>query len=191
MANTTAHPEPIPAKEKQEFSASFPPVMGKSPRILILGTLPGQESLRQQQYYAHPRNAFWKILFRLFRKEFKFDYAERLTFLTENKIALWDICRLGIRKGSLDSNIRQEIPNDIPQLVTEHPTIQSIFFNGKKAEQLFKKYFERQTQITYITLLSTSPANASYSFEQKLENWQKIKPAEVKALRPRLFNKNS
>ena len=175
MTNASAHPETVPAKGKQEYSASFPPVVGETPRVLILGTLPGQESLRQQQYYAHPRNAFWKILFQIFKKEFTTDYAKRLIFLMENKIALWDICRLGTRKGSLDSAIKHEIPNEIPLLIKNHPSIKNVFFNGKKAEQLFGKYFEREARFTYTTLLSTSPANARYHYAQKLKNWRQIK----------------
>ena len=169
------YPENAPVKDESEYSASFPPVVGESPRILILGTLPGQESLKQQQYYAHPRNAFWKILFQTFSTEFADDYKTRLTLIKDNQMALWDICRIGIRKGSLDAHIKHEIPNAIPQLIAQHPTLKTIFFNGKKAEQLFGKYFWRETHITYKTLLSTSPANATYTFEQKLANWQQIK----------------
>ena len=175
MATIYTQPEAIPAKEKQEYSASFPPVVGESPRVLILGTLPGQESLRRQQYYAHPRNAFWKILFQIFNYNFTDNYEARLTLIKENGIALWDICQLGMRKGSLDSDIKYEIPNEIPPFLERHPTIKTVFFNGKKAEQLFEKYFERSAYITYITLLSTSPANASYTFEEKLNIWKKIK----------------
>ena len=169
------YPEDTSVKDVTEYSASFPPVVGESPRILILGTLPGQESLRQQQYYAHPRNAFWKILFQILNTEFASDYETRLTLIKDNQVALWDICRLGVRKGSLDSHIKHEIPNAIPQLIAAHPTLRTIFFNGKKAEQLFGKYFGRETHIAYKTLLSTSPANATYTFEQKLADWQQIK----------------
>lgn len=161
-------------KTQQEHSASFPAVAGEDPRLLILGTLPGQESLRQQQYYAHPRNAFWKILFQIFHNDFIPDYSERLTFLKKHTIALWDVCRTGVRKGSLDSNIKHEIPNAINLFIEKHSTIKTVFFNGKKAEHLFGKFFEQKAHINYITLLSTSPANARYTFEQKLENWRQI-----------------
>ncbi len=175
MITSHIYPEDTPVKTESEYSASFPPVVGDKPRILILGTLPGQESLRQQQYYAHPRNAFWKILFRIFNTKFASDYETRLTLIKKNQVALWDICRLGVRKGSLDSDIRQEIPNAIPGLIAAHPTLTNIFFNGKKAELLFGKYFGWETHIAHKTLLSTSPANATYTFEQKLANWQQIK----------------
>lgn len=136
--------------------------------------MPGKESLRLQQYYAHPRNGFWKIIFALFNAELKAGYTDKTEFLKQKHIALWDVCHYCYRPGSLDSDIREELPNTIPELIENNPTIKAIVFNGQKAEILYKKHFSPQPDIHYTTVLSSSPANAVYSFDQKLENWQQI-----------------
>ncbi len=93
----------------------------------------------------------------------------------ENNIAIWDVCYSAVRKGSLDSAIKEEIPNKIDELIVENPSISTIAFNGQKAAKLYAKYFPEFDNINYITLLSTSPANAKYSFEEKLKDWSQIK----------------
>ena len=93
----------------------------------------------------------------------------------ENNIAIWDVCDSAIRKGSLDSAITKETPNKIDELIKEYPSISTIAFNGQKAANLYDKYFSKFENINYITLLSTSPANAKYSFEEKLNDWGQIK----------------
>ncbi len=153
---------------------SFPPVLGGSPKVLILGTMPGKESLRLQQYYAFSRNTFWKIVFTLHQSPLLTDYALKTAFLIENNIALWDVCHTALRKTSLDADIREETPNDLFGLVKENPTIKLICFNGQGAAKLYAKYFDQFPGIRYVTLLSTSPANASYTFEQKLADWKII-----------------
>ena len=156
----------------EDYSQSFSPIIGKSPKFLFLGTMPGKTSLRQEQYYAHPQNLFWKIIFQLFNSEFMENYLEKIVFLKQNNIALWDVCQSCYRKGSLDSYIQKEIPNHIPNLIEQNPTINKIIFNGKKAKKLYKKHFEFLNKIEYFTVLSSSPANAAFTFEQKLENWK-------------------
>ncbi|TYP97935.1 G/U mismatch-specific uracil-DNA glycosylase [Tenacibaculum adriaticum] len=153
---------------------SFDPILGVQPKVLILGSLPGKESLRIQQYYGNVRNAFWKILFSLFDEELEGNYTAKKEFLIKNKIALWDVCRLAERKSSLDSDIKNELPNSIENLIKSNPSIKIIGFNGRKTEQLYDKYFNRFEEVSYYTLLSTSPANARYSFEEKLNNWKSI-----------------
>lgn len=157
---------------QEDFSQSFLPLIGTTPKILILGTMPGKESLNQQQYYAHPRNAFWEIIFEIFNGEFALDYQRRTEFAIKNKLALWDICSSCFRKGSLDSDIKSEIPNKIHSLIQKNPTISKIVFNGLKAEKLYKKHFEHLPNKKYFTALSTSPANAMYNYNQKLEIWK-------------------
>ena len=157
---------------RKDYSQSFNPVIGSSPNSLILGTMPGQESLKQQQYYAHPRNVFWKIIFKIFNGNYSTDYSKRIDFVKENKIALWDVCSTCFREGSLDSDIKEEFPNKIHQLIQQNLMISIIIFNGQTAEKLYKKHFEYLENKKYFTALSTSPANASYTFEQKLENWK-------------------
>lgn len=153
---------------------SFAPILGSNPRILVLGSLPGKESLRQQQYYAHPRNLFWKLLAEVFNSNVPDGYEEKKRFLTEHGIALWDVCHQAHRKSSLDSDIKNEVPNKISKLVDENPTIRLIAFNGQKSETLYSRYFERLDGIEFVTLLSSSPANASFTFRQKVENWKQI-----------------
>jgi len=157
--------------EASSFSQSFPPLIGKEARVLILGSLPGKESLRKQEYYAHPRNAFWPILFQLFAGQFSTAYQARVDFAKSQHVALWDVCQSAIRPGSLDANISKVSANDIDGVLKNNPSITHVAFNGQKAAQLYDKYFERQAHLSYACLLSTSPANASYSFEQKLANW--------------------
>lgn len=140
-----------------------------------MGTLPSKKSLELRQYYGHPRNAFWKILFSLFSREFSSNYDHRKSIAVENNIAIWDVCFTAIRKGSLDSAIKEESPNKIDKLIAKYPSINTIGFNGQKSAKLYKKYFRKFDNINYITLLSTSPANAKYNFEKKLKDWSKVK----------------
>ena len=153
---------------------SFDPIIGKNPKILILGTMPGKESLRQQQYYGHPRNAFWKILSSIFEVPFSNEYQEKKMFVKKHNIVIWDVCKFADRKSSLDSDIKNEIPNAIGDLIERNPTIQRIGFNGQKAASLYDKYVNRISEIQYFTLLSTSPANARFSFEEKKNDWKKL-----------------
>ena len=157
------------------YTKSFLPIIGKNPKVLILGTLPSKKSLELQQYYGHPRNAFWRILFPLFSKEFSSNYDNRKSLAIENNIAIWDVCFTAIRKGSMDSAIKEESPNKINELIEINPSISTIAFNGQKAAKLYDKYFPKFDNRNYITQLSTSPANAKYSFEEKLKDWSQIK----------------
>ena len=150
---------------------SFPPLINSSAKILILGSLPGEESLKQAQYYAHPRNAFWKIMFTIFNEAYCEDYSKKCELLLKNHIALWDMVHSGSRKGSLDSDIRNEVPNDIECLLKEYQGISTILLNGKKAEAMYNRYFH-QIPINTITLPSTSPANARMNFDAKLNLWE-------------------
>lgn len=154
---------------------SFAPIIPNQPRILILGSLPGDLSIAKDQYYAHPQNRFWKVLFALFEQEFTSDYSERIKLLHQQQIALWDVCASAIRPGSMDTDISEVIPNTIPQLLAENPAISNVIFNGQKAQKLFEKYFKKQENLNYITLPSTSPANAQFSIEKLLQHWEIIK----------------
>jgi len=157
-----------------DLAESFPPVVGRNPRVLVLGTMPGAESLRRNEYYANPRNSFWKIAYSLFEKEPQAEYNDKLEFLKQSGIALWDVCQRVKRKGSLDSDITNEIPNDLKGFVAKYPSIEVIAFNGQKAASVFHKHFDMLENIRLVTLPSTSPANASYTFEDKLRDWSRI-----------------
>jgi hypoxanthine-DNA glycosylase len=160
----------IQIKEIKSFSS----IVGTQPKVLILGTMPGKDSLRLKEYYANPRNVFWKIIYKLHSQKIETDYNLKTDFLKQNGISIWDVCKTAIRQSSLDSDIKNEIPNDLKGFIESNPTIKIIAFNGHKAEKLYTKYFDRFENIEYLTLLSTSPANASYSFENKLNDWEGI-----------------
>ncbi len=153
--------------------SSFQPVSGKHPKILILGTIPGKESLRKQEYYGHPRNSFWEILSSITGIGYdRNTYSTKISLIIKADLALWDVCGRAVRKTSLDSDIKDEIPNPVDIFLTGHPTIKAVFFNGKTAARLYDKYFKKDLSIQYVTLLSTSPANASYSVSRKHKNWE-------------------
>ena len=141
----------------------------------MLGTLPGEESLRRREYYAHPRNLFWPIVFGLFGATPARDYAERLAFVMAQGIALWDVCELGEREASADSAIRRERPNAIDRLLEAHPMIHAVAFNGTTARRLYDRHFTRRADLAYLALPSTSPAHARLDFATKLAHWTALR----------------
>lgn len=158
---------------------SFDPIVSSDSKILILGSMPGNESLRQEQYYAHPQNRFWHFLYRIFEEDLDLDYPGRIAFLMEKKIALWDVFKYCEREGSLDSNIRNEEINDVAALLNKYKNIKYVFLNGGKAYEQFKKRIMHgcKRQVPYIKLPSTSPANNSVPMEAKLNEWMQIRCA--------------
>lgn len=156
---------------------SFPPVADDQATLLILGSMPGKRSLEQQQYYAHPRNAFWKTMGELTGTYPSLPYAQRLQRLKDSGIALWDVLHSCEREGSLDSDIVQEAPNDFAVFFAQHPHITRVCFNGAKAEQSFKKFVLGKQELPlleFMRLPSTSPAHAGLRYEEKLQAWQII-----------------
>lgn len=156
-------------------------VAGRDARAVILGSMPGVESLRQQQYYAHSRNSFWDLMGRIFAAERALPYPDRLLRLKQHHIALWDVAHQCERSGSLDSNIKAAsiIPNDFNPFFISHPDIRVIFFNGRKAADIYRQIVlpnlpEPFRSIPRHTLPSTSPAHAAMSPEAKLEQWLQI-----------------
>lgn len=153
---------------------SFPPIVGENTRILILGTMPGKDSLRLNEYYANPRNIFWRLVYKLEDSEIQNDYQSKIDFLKQNGISIWDVCYKATRESSLDADIKNEVPNNIQDFLHANPSIEIIAFNGKKAKKLYDKYFEKSENIKYLTLLSTSPANATFTFQEKLKDWGRL-----------------
>ncbi len=156
----------------------FPPVASTSARVLILGSMPGVDSLKAQQYYAHPRNSFWRIMEGLFGLDAKGPYKERLKSLIENRVALWDVLQACHRPGSMDASIMEDsiVVNDFASFFQHHSNIQAIFFNGAKAEQVYRKYVVPELPEHIPThcmqrLPSTSPANARLTLAAKSEQW--------------------
>jgi hypoxanthine-DNA glycosylase len=158
--------------KKDEFKTSFAPIAGTNVEILILGSMPSEKSLMEQEYYAHPQNRFWRVLATVTNVPLPTRYSDKIQLLKEKNFAVWDVVHRAKRVGSLDSAIEQESPNDIEWFVENHRTIKTIGFNGKKSEALFDKYFDRKNHIRYISLPSTSPANAGISFEALCERWK-------------------
>ena len=145
--------------------------------MLVLGTLPGEESLRRQEYYAHPRNLFWPIVFALFGDSLPPHYTDRVAFVMRRHIAVWDVCFSGERQMSADATIRREVPNTIDRLLDSEPTIRAIAFNGSGAQRLHDRHFPRRPALTYLALPSTSPAHARLGFEAKLARWTLLREA--------------
>ncbi|WBV61290.1 DNA-deoxyinosine glycosylase [Chryseobacterium camelliae] len=152
---------------------SFPPVIDKNAEILILGSIPGVKSLEKQQYYAHPQNKFWKIILELLNEEFTEEYSVRIAALKKHHIALWDVIDSCERKGSLDSEIKNEEANQIEELLEEYPNIRAIFCNGGKSYKNVQKVLGKNFRIPIFLLPSTSPLH-TVSFEKKFEEWKKI-----------------
>ena len=152
---------------------SFKPVINVNSKILILGSIPGVESLAKQQYYANKRNHFWRIMFSLFDVPISEEYERRIELLQSKNIALWDVIEYCYREGSLDSNIKKESTNDFSMLFKSYPNIRYVIFNGTKAYESFEKNvgFENYKEITFIKLPSTSPAH-TIPFETKMNEWQ-------------------
>lgn len=166
--------------DEDELTYSFKPIINDSARVIILGSMPGIKSLTEQQYYAHPQNAFWRIMAILFDFEVHATYEQRLGFLQSGGVALWDVLHSCKREGSLDSMIQPQtqVANDFNALFQTYPNIQAVFFNGAKAESYFKRQILPtlvEHQLHFARLPSTSPAHASLSFEKKLEAWQVIR----------------
>jgi hypoxanthine-DNA glycosylase len=157
------------------YSESFPPIITSRSTLLILGTMPGRQSLQHQQYYANMQNAFWRIMFGMFGKEVPAIYGERISFLHSKGIAVWDVLKSCNREGSLDENIIDEEPNDFRTLFIKHPNIKTIVFNGNNPHKYFKKYSGIGTGHEFHTMPSTSPANRTKRFDQKLELWKIVK----------------
>jgi len=158
-----------------ELSEGFSPIAGADARVLVLGSLPGQRSIAEQQYYAHPQNTFWPIMRELFGIEGS--YADRCEQLVINRIALWDVLQSSLRPGSMDAKIRVDTAraNDFEGFLAAYSKIRLIAFNGRKAEALFAKFVSIKApgnSIQRVGLPSTSPAYAAMSFSGKLALWR-------------------
>lgn len=147
----------------------FDPLIDEESEILILGTMPGKKSLEKGEYYANSSNCFWKIIKDIFNNGEKFtNYQEKCDCLKENHIALWDVLASCQREGSLDQQIKDEIPNNIVELLEKHPNIRKIIFNGQKSQ----KSLAQELQCDEVLAPSTSSANTKQTYEEKLTFWK-------------------
>jgi hypoxanthine-DNA glycosylase len=156
------------------MKVAFPPLVNSKSSVLILGTMPGEQSLKLQQYYGNRGNHFWKLVFTILDKPFTEDYTIRKQLLEENHIALWDVLAYCEREGSLDSNIKNAVVNDFDAFHKSYPDIKTVFFSSKNAARYYEKLSGLRSNITYYTLPSPSGANATKTFLQKLEEWKII-----------------
>jgi TDG/mug DNA glycosylase family protein len=158
----------------------FPPISRPDAHILILGSMPSSESLARRQYYAHPRNGFWPILTRLLHIGAS-SYAERTEQVARKGVAIWDVLKTCTRRGSLDSAIDDQslVTNDFQAFFDRHPRIRIVFFNGAKAEAVYRRHVRpglsgSAAALPLHRLPSTSPAHAGMTLEQKTAAWRAL-----------------
>lgn len=156
--------------------ASFGAVVDARTRVLVLGSLPGEASLRLGQYYAHPRNQFWRLIGAVIGAAdlAALPYPERLETLQAAGVGLWDVVRSAARKGSLDADIREHEPNALQALAAALPDLRAVAFNGGTALRLGRDLLDGTMGVEIVALPSSSPA-FTLAFEQKLEAWIALK----------------
>ncbi len=148
------------------------PVFNKNSKILILGSFPSVKSREEGFYYGHKQNRFWRVLSKICKCELPESKDDKKKMLLDYNIALWDVIKSCEIEGSSDSSITNVTVNDIKSIV-ENTDVKYIFTNGKKADNLYKKHLENEVKIKALCLPSTSPANASWSFEKLYNFWNK------------------
>lgn len=166
----------LPTESSPVVKYSFPPTGAKNARLLILGTLPGEESLRLQQYYGHPRNHFWPLIAALANRELPPLYEKRLALLEINRWAVWDVLEGAERIGSADSAIRNPTANAFATYFAANSKIEAIAFNGQKARDLFRRFVLKpgivaQGDFDLIELPSSSPLYTK-TLDEKLAVWR-------------------
>ena len=158
----------------------FPAVAAPDARALVLGTAPSVRSLAAGEYYSHPQNAFWRIMEALFAQSPGLNYAARKGVLLQARVALWDVLRSAERPGSLDSSItaKSVVVNDFADFFEQHPDVRAVFFNGGAARAFWDRHVTAMlpvaAQLSYVTLPSTSPANARLTLADKVEAWRVV-----------------
>jgi hypoxanthine-DNA glycosylase len=168
----------MPRPERDRVSADdrligLAPVVNEHTRLVVLGSFPGAASLAAQQYYAHPRNQFWPIVSTLLGIDLTaLPYAQRLQVMLVQGLGLWDVYASCRRNGSLDTAIRDAQPNDLAELARRAPRLAAIAHNGGESARAMRE--TRLLGVAVVQLPSTSPANASWSFQRKLAAWQQV-----------------
>ena len=152
----------------------IPPLYNKESEILILGSFPSVKSREAAFFYGHPQNRFWKVTSAVFEEETPVTISEKKDFLYRNHIALWDVIGSCDIEGSADSSIKNVKPNDLT-IILDNTNIRKIFVNGRTAEKYYIKYIEPVINIKAICLPSTSPANAAWSIDKLIEEWNVIR----------------
>jgi TDG/mug DNA glycosylase family protein len=149
----------------------FVPIHSPNSKVLILGSAPSVRSAQKQQYYGHEQNAFWPIMADIFSMDIR-TYEEKWNLLLSHDIALWDVIKLYERKGSSDAAFVRVVPNDIRLFVETHPSLEKVLFNGKKAQEFYKKLIQYYpSHISFVALPSTSSAY-TLSYADKLRQYK-------------------
>jgi hypoxanthine-DNA glycosylase len=159
---------------------SFAPVVNSSSRVLVLGSMPGKVSLLAGEYYAHPRNLFWRLMEDLLGVDRSATYPERIAQLLARRVALWDVLKTCTGASSLDSDILPAsiVANDFAGLFQAYPKLEVVCFNGAKAAASFRRHvlpgLGGRKDVVFHPLPSTSPANASIPLAKKLADWRVV-----------------
>jgi hypoxanthine-DNA glycosylase len=168
---------------KSERSAGFAPIAAPDARVLILGSLPSIKSLQKHEYYGNPQNAFWRVMGELFDAGPEIPYAHRAEKLMHHRIAIWDVLLSSKRPGSMDAaiDLASATPNDFQMFYDEHPLLEMLCFNGKKAAELYERLvaplgLSTIESVEFRTMPSTSPAYASMKLDEKVRYWSAIQP---------------
>jgi TDG/mug DNA glycosylase family protein len=157
-----------------ELKRSMAPIARPDARLFILGSLPGDASLAAQQYYAHPRNHFWRLVGSVVGEDLHaLPYDKRLERLAENRIGLWDVVGSAVRRGSLDQAIRTANHNRVDRLLHDFPQLEAIAFNGTTAAAIGRRLISQTDGIALIDLPSSSPANTR-PFAEKAAAWARL-----------------
>lgn len=165
--------EPGPGNDTAQLLTGLAPVAAPHSRLIVLGSFPGVASLAARQYYAHPRNQFWALLGALWGIDLAaLPYLQRVAELQRRGLAVWDVYARCRREGSLDSAIEDAVPNDLAGLRRRCPALQAVAHNGGESARFMR--ITRALGLPVYRLPSTSPANASWSFERKLAAWRQV-----------------
>ena len=157
----------------QHLQRTFGPLYNEKSEILILGSFPSVKSREVNFFYGHPQNRFWKVISAVYGCPTPSTIEEKTEFVLSNRIALWDTIDSCDIIGSSDSSIKNVVPTDLGKILTE-TKISRIFVNGKKAENLYRKYQQQTTGRECMVLPSTSPANAACTLECLIRIWREI-----------------
>lgn len=154
----------------QKLTHTFDPIYNEDSKILILGSFPSVKSREIDFYYGHPQNRYWKVLANILEVPVPETPDEKRRMLLDNHIAIWDVIHSCSIIGSSDSSIKDVVVNDFTEIL-KNSQVKTIFVNGGKAYDLYRKYAEKSTGIKAIKLPSTSPANAAWKLERLCEAW--------------------
>lgn len=160
-------------REYEHIFHPFEPLFNEDARILILGSLPSVKSREQNFFYGHPQNRFWRLIAAVFDEPAPQNIEEKKELILGHNIALWDTIYSCDIIGSSDSSIKNVVPTDLKRII-DHSAVERIFCNGRTSGKYFEKYHEARLGIKAVTLPSTSPANAAWTFDRLLEAWSVI-----------------